>query len=458
MKIVICSEDNKPRQSKMPVSHRIGLSLKAQRLTTGIQMALEDNRRALDIAQGFEDMHLVMKKAGTPTPLDVALVQSVSNMVVAGTNLPAQSLAPSFTTPDDKAAAEVALTNRTGDIVNSFVFEIADILNKLGKTNRVRIQQIDEIRSRLISLQASFPLPDDPASDVSRSMIFNPEDKNCLATPEGPVKTLGDLIHQFSMTAAEFSKISKMNNTVCTRLLSVIRQMIPSSKVKSPEELIANITAANASLSATIQDMWQNIILKGDFKFSRDDSKRTLASTKPNLGLYFFRLAYAENANKVTVSDQSENIRSFGAFEIDVDPVTNDEDQSQELSGVTNGLLQLFINDVDRFASDISRYTTWAATMSEVAEQQCNSDILSIRNFFSKEAVDSLDPTTGDTYRTYITMHLGDVNSILQVIQAISLAPAAAMINLINELTTTLTRLQGVVPAGDYNEPKVKPV
>jgi len=457
MKYIQVSEDEVKLSSQ---SAMITNALRAEKIEQECVSTQSDNDRALDIAQSLEDLHIVMKSMEAPKPVDIALIQVMANTAVSGTPASATGVLPATENFMNKQVSTQGLLDRIGLILNSFTHDISSTFAMLAKFIRSIVILLRENRDTLIAMEKKFPLPDNPADDIPRTVTLLTRDSKYLTTPAGVVSTYGDILNAFNNSVDSFNIISKVNSVIGSRMMQTIRDIIPSSNIDSPAALLEKAKVSNENLFNTSIDLWSNTVSRSGLLAGRSPRNADSATTRVLLGCHYLSLEFkadlaASLVEELSLDKRSEIIRSFKMFSVSECGPTVPGEQVV-VSGITNAGIRMLIQKLKDFITDLEKFSVWCCTTAEMTQSQCETDVANISKYFSSESTDKMDAAVAEAYRNYIQTHIGDINSIIKLVVNVSAKPLRYANDLVNGLTVVLNNIPETVPSGNYNLPKIK--
>lgn len=444
-----------PKLEQSSRSNKISYALESEDLDCLYKENQNDTDKALDLSVSMDDLHVVMNKIEEPTSTDLALMQIVANSAVSGTDIDAAQALPSMESFGEKEVFVQGLVERSGDILNMFVHQVSDNFENLINCISSIGVMLKENKATISDLAEKFPIPSGEAQDIPRTVTIELKDCQVLLTPVGIALTQGDIINALNVTIDGFKDFTKVSTPVGNRLIKTIREVIPQKDISSAQELFDAAKFSNKNLHESIVDMWANMVSKSNLTTQRADAGYEEASTATMLGSQVMSLCVKVNPintpdTYTTLQERSEVIRSLCCkMQSSIEKI--DANQTLTISGVTNAGLRSIIEKISVFITNIEKYASWAKSTAQIAQSQCSSDVVSINNFFGKEATGQMTQEQSDDYRNYLQTHIGDINAVIKTTANMSLLPLKYTNKLTGDFIIMLGTISSYSPVGSYN-------
>ena len=464
MKSLLASFEDIVTGKTLPTSVQIELALATEAINARRIAFENDNDRALEVVQSLEDLSIIIDSIETPSTIDSALIQVNANTMVAGTPMPATGLMPANENISEAVSVTLSkLVSIVGAGLNSYMHGITNSFAGNSDFVKSSSELLRSNKTALSTMHANFPLPDNPADDISRTVKFNIKELTYLTMLNGDTfnqtTTLGDLINAFTVTARSYKDMCLISNTVGSRLMQITREIIPNKEIQNIEDLVKTVEVNNLNLYNTLVDIWEKIISVSSLIKGSGSTGGSAAYTTPLLGARQMVIEFTKDtttpAGEVTPLDKrSESINSFNFFTRNGLQEIELKDNQVELSGVTNADLRTFITKIKDFIIDIERFAIWCGSTSEIAKAECASNIANISKFFNEKVPGEITAEQNTKARQLMETHLRNVDTVIKAISAMTCEPLSYGNDLINGLTILLNSLPENAPAGNYNFPK----
>lgn len=144
----------------LPEENTESLEVEIHDIGHDVQADLSEVNRASDVIAAMEDLYEIVQRIDKPQPVDIALIQSVANMAVAGTDIPASSIFPATENFSDLSVTLEGIGDKIINAIKAVGNSIANIIKKIGSFAkaiifffRSRIGKIKNLKIRLQKLK-----------------------------------------------------------------------------------------------------------------------------------------------------------------------------------------------------------------------------------------------------------------------------------------------------------------
>ena len=436
-----------------PLSTQIRVALEAEDIYQESVQDLSDSNQALDIARSLEDLHLVLKDIDKKTPTQVALIKSMANAAVIGTDVSPDKVIPAMEDISENPMDANSLLERVGLILNAYLHSVSQTFEMLIKNLSSILVLIKQNLNAIESLKKKFAVPDNPDDDIERSVNFDETDKKYMYTSVGLANTFGDLFNSLRNTRKSFKEITDVGININNRLLDNVRNMIPADNVKDADELISRVHVANKNLFDSIDQIWKvsigkSTLISGPTNDNCETYQSALLLGSEKISFEIKRLTDA-NGIESDYAKRSEVIQSFNLKMV----LLPQEENTGKLllSGITNKGINLFIEEIKKFVVDLERYVIWCVTTAEMAKSQSSGNIANITRYYDKSVLNQITPEQQDKVRATFQNHIADISNMVKMMSLVSSITAKYGNDLLTGLVIIVNKMPQETPVGSYN-------
>lgn len=452
---------NKPslEDNSYCLSDNITDSLQNLEMKNGIDKTAKEIAKAKDVTVALNDLHIVISRVEDPTPVDAALLMSISNTAVSGTDIEAAKFMPGLEDFKASVFSDIGLqgiVDRLCLILKYFLQNVLDQSDEHGKYYRQSNDIFLNHKKVLNGLQGNFPIPDKAMDDNPRTVEFDLKDNSVLKTILGIAETQGDLLSQTKLTARHLTSYSKLLIKAKDACEVSIRAAIPGDKIKNPVDAANFLKTANKNLVTDLVSLWDDVFLTSDLVKSGEEGSVSL-STFPLPGLSKFTISLAkqelgDELNMEQFVSRSEVIDSFRfKDELEKAPGTSG---SVTIQGVTNEGIRDLIFTVEKLLMDILKYCQAVAITCETTSSISSQNKKRLDSCFDTLRISKLDASVEAEYNQYIQMYVSNIENIYTTVSQMTLELAQYFVYYINSLVNLIEAIPTFMPEGTYNESK----
>lgn len=445
------------------LSDNITASLQNLEMKNGIDKTAQEISKAKDVTVALNDLHVVIGRVKEPTPTDAALLMSISNTAVSGTDIEASKFIPGLEDFKASVFSEIGLQGIVDRLCLILKYFLQNVLSQSEEHGRYYRQSNDIFLNQkkvLNGLQFNFPIPDKAIDDNPRTVEFELKDISVLKTILGLTETQGDLLSQTKLTARHLTSYSKLLIKAKGMCDVSIRAAIPGDKIKNPVDAANFLKAANKNLATDLVSLWDDVFLSSELVRSGEEGSVYLATYPlPGLSKFTVSLAKKELTDELNMEqfiNRSEVIDSFN-FRDDIEKqrLTNG---TVKLQGVTNEGVRDLIFTVEKLLMDIVKYCQAISITCETTSSISSQNKKLLDSCFDTLRISKLDASVEAEYNQYIQMYVGNIENIYTTISNMTMELAQYFVYYINSLVNLIEAIPTFMPEGTYNESKTKPL
>jgi hypothetical protein len=168
---------------------------------------IDETNRTIDVVYAMEDLYSIVSRLEAPKPVDIALIKTVANMAVAGTDLPANVLFPANENFTDLSVtlegigdkiynAIKAVGTAVSNVVNKIVVFVKSIIfffrGRLGKVRTLKIN-LQKLKSKAKAKSVSVRMRTTDAFRFGRTKELVKDPKDFLVKFKQTMKLNSDL-------------------------------------------------------------------------------------------------------------------------------------------------------------------------------------------------------------------------------------------------------------------------
>lgn len=299
----------------LPEENTETLEVEMHDLGHDVQSDLDEVNRASDVVAAMEDLYEIVQRIDAPKPVDIALIQSVANMAVAGTDIPASSIFPATENFSDLNVTLEGIGDKIINAIKAIGNSIVNITKKIGSFAkaiifyfRSRVGKIKNLKVRLQKLKAIKKV-DSISLSIGESDSFRYGDSNALVTSIKDYQTKLTETENFTSDVFEVISIHFAN--------SFGNQFKVLSSLKSVEEYNQNYKRMFLDLI----DLTESIEKIKHFK-KTEINNFTIYNSDKLLGFYTLEVR-APSASSYDTEDFKSMKRVASSFSFGIDNEAN---------------------------------------------------------------------------------------------------------------------------------------